>query len=349
MAKPGSALVTGNTLRLAEGHVEVKSLGAVPVKGLEAPTPVYELTGSVPTRSRFQASTARGLTRFVGRDRELQQLAQALERAAAGHGQAVAVVGEAGLGKSRLVWEFSRSHRTHGWLVLESGSVSYGKATPYLPVIELLKAYCRIQERDDPRAMRERVAGKLLTLDRSLESLLTPLLALLDVPIDDKAWEALDPPQRRRQTLDAVKRLLLRESQVQPLLLVFEDLHWVDGEMQALLDSLVDSLGSARLLLLVNYRPEYTHRWGSKTAYSQLRLDTLPAESTGELLAALLGPDPGLVPLKQMLVKRGNPFFLEETVRTLVETGALAGERGAYRLTRPVEALQVPATVQTIL
>src|SRR5438034_6504063 len=169
------------------------------------------------------------------------------------------------------------------------------------------------------------------------------------MPVEDPAWQALDPPQRRQRILDAVKRLLLRESQVQPLLVVFEDLHWIDGETQALLDSLVESLGSARLLLLVNYRPEYEHRWGSKTAYSQLGLDSLPAESAAELLAALLGPDPGLAPLTQMLVKRGNPFFLEETVRTLVETGALAGERGAYRLTRSVEALQVPATVQTIL
>src|SRR5436309_8927289 len=169
------------------------------------------------------------------------------------------------------------------------------------------------------------------------------------MPVEDPAWQALDPPQRRQRILDAVKRLLLRESQGQPLLVVFEDLHWIDGETQAVLDSLVESLGSARLLLLVSYRPEYEHRWGSKTAYSQLRLDTLPAESAAELLAALLGPDPGLAPLTQMLVKRGNPFFLEETVRTLVETGALAGERGAYRLTRPVEALQVPATVQTML
>jgi class 3 adenylate cyclase len=197
MAKPGSALVTGDTLKLAEGYVQVRPLGVIPVKGLETPTPVYELTGVVPARSRFQASAARGLTRFVGRESELQQLTQALERAAAGHGQAVAVVGEAGVGKSRLVWEFARSHHTHGWLVLESGSVSYGKATPYLPVIALLKAYCRIQERDDQRAIRERVAGKLLTLDRALESLLTTLLALLDVPIDEAAWEALDPPQRR--------------------------------------------------------------------------------------------------------------------------------------------------------
>src|SRR6185436_6407267 len=204
-------------------------------------------------------------------------------------------------------------------------------------------------DRDNHREMRDKVMGRVLGLDRALEPLLPPLLALLDVPVEDATWQPLDAPQRRKRTLDAVKRLLLRESQVQPLLVVFEDLHWIDGETQALLDSLVDSLGSARLLLLVNYRPEYEHRWGSKTAYSQLRLDSLPAESAFELLAALLGPDPGLTPLTQMLVKRGNPFFLEETVRTLVETGALAGERGAYRLTRPVEALQVPATVQAIL
>jgi class 3 adenylate cyclase/tetratricopeptide (TPR) repeat protein len=351
MAKPGSTLVTGDTLRLAEGHVEVKPLGAVPVKGLETPIPVYELTGSVPTRSRFQASTARGLTRFVGRDRELEQLAQALERAAAGHGQAVAVVGEAGLGKSRLVWEFSRSHRTHGWLVLESGSVSYGKATPYLPVIELLKAYCRIQERDDPRAIRERVAGKLLTLDRSLESLLTPLLALLEVPIDDKAWETLDPPQRRRQTLDAVKHLLLRESQVQPLLLIFEDLHWIDSETQAVLDGLMESLPTARILFLTNYRPEYQHGWGSKTYYLQLRIDPLPPESAEELLTALLGEDSTHESLRRTLIGRteGNPFFLEESVRTLVETQVLVGERGAYRIAKAPQAWQIPATAQAIL
>src|SRR5262249_5889996 len=182
-----------------EGFVQVRSLGAVPVKGLETPTAVYELIGIVPARSRFQASTARGLTRLVGRDREEQQLAQALERAAVGHGQAGAVVGEAGVGKSRLLGEFTPSHGTHGWLVLESGSVSYGKATPYLPVIDLLKAYCGIQERDDPRAIRERVAGKLLMLDRVLEPLLTPLLALLDVPVNDAAWDTLDPPHRRRR------------------------------------------------------------------------------------------------------------------------------------------------------
>ena len=235
--------------------------------------------------------------------------------------------------------------------MLESGSVSYGRATPYLPVIELLKAYLRIEERDDQREIRERVAGKLLTLDRTLEPLLTPLLALLDVPVDDAAWDALDPPQRRQRILEAVKRLLLRESQVQPLLLLFEDLHWIDSESQALLDGLIESLPTARVLLLVNYRPEYQHAWGSKTYYTQLRIDPLPPESAEELLTALLGQDGTLEPLKRVLIERteGNPFFLEESVQTLVETKVLVGDRGAYRMTKAPEAWQIPATAQAIL
>src|SRR5512136_387389 len=351
MAKPGSVLVTGGTLKLAEGYVRVRPLGPVTVKGLDNPTEVYELTGMGPARSRLQASASRGLTRFVGRERELQQLAQALDHSGAGHGQAVAIVGEAGVGKSRIVWEFTRSHRTHGWLVLESGSVSYGRATPYLPVIELLKAYLRIEERDDQREIRERVAGKLLTLDRALEPLLTPLLALLDVPVDDTTWNALDPPQRRQRTLEAIKRLLLRESQVQPLLVIFEDLHWIDAETQALLDSLIEGLPTARLLLLVNYRPEYQHTWGNRTYYMQLRLDPLPPESAEQLLNVLLGADVGLDSLKRVLIARteGNPFFLEESVQSLAETGTLLGERGAYRLAQRLQTVQIPATVQVVL
>ena len=176
-------------------------------------------------------------------------------------------------------------------------------------------------------------------------------LTLLDVAVDDKQWQNLDPPQRRQRTLDAVKRLLLRESQVQPLLLVIEDLHWIDSETQALLDSLVESLPTARLLLLVNYRPEYQHGWGSKTFYTQLRIDPLPPESAEELLQALLGSDSSLGPLKQLLIARteGNPFFLEESIRTLVETKFLVGQRGSYRLEKTFESTQVPATVQAVL
>ncbi len=349
LADPGAIVITPDTVALAEGYVEVKSLGPVPVKGLADALEVYEVTGAGQARTRLQASARRGLTRFVGRDAELEQLRRAQRLAADGHGQVAAIVGEAGVGKSRLVYEFTHSHRLQDWLILEATSVSYGKATSYLPVIDLLKGYFKIEDRDDLREIREKVTGKLLTLDRALEPILTPLLALLDAPVDDPVWQALDPAQRRQRTLDAVKRLLLREAREQPFLVIFEDLHWIDGETQALLDGLVESLGSARLMLLVNYRPEYQHAWGSKTAYSQVRLDALPAESAGELLEALLGDDPGLVLLKQLLVKRGNPFFLEESVRTLAETKALAGERGRYRLMQPVQAIQVPATVQAML
>ena len=351
LARPGTTLLTGETLRLVEGYVEVNPLGPVPVKGLQEPIAVYELRLAGPLRSRFHAAAARGLTRFVGRAGELEQLRQALGRASDSHGQVVAMVGEPGVGKSRLVWEVTHSHRVHDWLVLQAGSVSYGKATSYLPVIDLLKRYFAIEDRDGPRAVREKLTGKLVTLDRAQEGSLPALLALLDVPPDDPQWETLDPPQRRRRTLDAVKRLVLRESQVQPLLVIFEDLHWIDSETQALLDGLVESLPAARLLLLVNYRPEYQHQWGSRTYYTQLRLDPLPPESAEEFLGALLGPDAGLEPLKRVLIVRteGNPFFLEESVRALVETGALLGERGAYRLERPLPTIQVPATVQAVL
>jgi class 3 adenylate cyclase/tetratricopeptide (TPR) repeat protein len=367
LATPGTITLTPETLALVEGYVQVRSLGPLPVKGLPEPIEVFELLGTGQARTRLQAAAGRGLTRFVGRDEEIGALYGALSWAEDGRGQLVALVGEPGVGKSRLVWEVTHSHRVQRWTVLESGSVSYGKATMYLPVIDLVKAYCRIEPRDDERLIREKVTGKLLTLDRALEPYLPPLLALLDAlplsshpprpehevgdAVSSVAWEALDPTQRRRRTLDAVKRLLLRESQEQPLLLVFEDLHWIDSESQALLDSFVESLPNSRVLLLVNYRPEYSHGWGSKTYYRQVRVDPLPATSADELLVSLLGDDPSLGPLNQLLARQteGNPFFLEESVRTLVETGALTGERGAYRLPRPLTEVRVPPTVQAIL
>src|SRR5262249_30839422 len=243
------------------------------------------------------------------------------------------------------------SHHTPGWLVLESASVSYGKATPYFPVIDLLKRYSHVEEHDDTRTVRAKVTGQMLTLDPALQDAVPALLSLLEALPRDSPCLKLDPPQRHQRTLDALKRVLLRESQEQPLLLVFEDLHWIDSETQALLGSLIESLPSARLLLLVNYRPEYQHGWGSKTYYAQLRLDPLPPVSADELLHSLLRDDPSLQPLTQLLIARteGNPFFLEESVRTLVETGVLVGERGAYRLVKPLQELHVPATVQAVL
>src|SRR5262252_1542798 len=349
LADPGTIVVTPATLSLVEERVEVASLGPVVIKGLTDPLEVFEVTGVGVASTRLHAAARRGLTRFVGRDSELEQLWRVQEQAGRGRGQVMALVGEAGVGKSRLVYEFTHSYRTQGWLVLEAASVSYGKATSYLPVIALLKSYFKIQDRDDQREMREKVTGKLLALDRSLEPTLPALLSLLDIPVEDPTWQTALPEQRRRQTLDGVKRLLLREAREQPLVVIFEDLHWIDAETQALLDGLVESLGSARLLLLVNYRPEYQHAWVGKTYYSQLRLDALPPASAADLLDALLGEDPSLASLKQLLVKRGNPFFVEESVRTLVETKALAGGPGRYRLDKPLAAIQIPATVQAML
>jgi tetratricopeptide (TPR) repeat protein len=229
--------------------------------------------------------------------------------------------------------------------------VSYGKATPYFPVIDLLKRYSHVEEHDDTRTIRAKMTGQVLTLDAALQDTLPALLSLLDALPEDSPFVQLDPPQRRHHTLTALKRVLLRESQVQPLLLIFEDLHWLDTETQALLDSLVESLPTARLLLLVNYRPEYQHGWGSKTSYTQLRLDPLPPLSADAFLHALLGDDASLQPLTPLLIARtgGNPFFLEESVRTLVETGVLQGERGAYHLGHALQSIQVPATVQAVL
>ena len=351
LAASGTIRLTINTLRLAEGLVRVSPLGPMPIRGLTEPVEVFELLGAGPARSRLQAAVVRGLSQFIGRAGELTQLNQALERARAGHGEIVALVGEPGVGKSRLVWEFVHSHRLQEWLVLQAGSVSYGKAAAYRPVIDLLKAYFQIEDRDDARRIREKLTGKLLTLDEALKPMLVPLLALLDVPLDDAHWEQLDPAQKRLRTLDACKRLLLRESQVQCLLLVFEDLHWIDSETQALLDSLVDSLPTARLLLLVNYRPEYQNKWAGKTYYIQLRIDPLNGEGAQLLLDALLGDDASLLPLKRLLIERteGNPLFLEESVRTMAETGKLQGSRGAYRLAAALTSIQIPATVQAIL
>lgn len=369
LAREGTTLLTGETLALVEGYVQVQSVGPVAIKGLDGPIELFELIGAGLARTRLQAMAARGLTRFVGRQTELATIHAALATALSGKGQLIGLVGEPGVGKSRLVWEITHSHRTRNWAVLESSSVSYGKATSWRPMIDLLKAYCRIEPLDDARAIREKLTGKLLALDRKMEADLPALLALLDVPVDDASWQEFDPPKRRRQTIDALRRLLLRESIEQPLLLVFEDLHWIDSETQALLDALVEGLPTARILLLVNYRPEYAHAWGSKTCYTQIRVDPFGNESAAALLDVLLGaadaagdkpvrtegagPDDKstLAELKSLLIQRteGNPFFLEESFRSLIETGTLVGERGAYRMLRPVADIRVPATVQAIL
>ena len=351
IATPGSILITADTLRLAEGFVQVRPLGQVPVRGLATPIEVFEVIGAGPIRSRLQAAAARGLTRFVGRAAEMAVLHEALEGADAGQMQVVAVAGEAGVGKSRLLHEFVHSERTRGWLVLESNSVSYGKATPYLPMIDFLKYYFKIDVHDDTRAIREKVTGKVLMLDESLQDAIPSLFDLLEALPDEHPFRALEPLQKRQHTARAVTRLMLCESRIQPVLAMFEDLHWNDSLTLGLLKGLIANLGDARILLLVSYRPDFQDDWKTRPHYRQLRVEPLPRASVDELLQALVGTDPRLAELNEFLSERtgGNPFFLEEIVRTLVETRVLTGERGYYRLEKPFASVQVPVTVQAVL
>jgi class 3 adenylate cyclase/tetratricopeptide (TPR) repeat protein len=361
LANPGAIVVSAYTHRLTDGYFAFKDLGPTQIKGVEEALNIYEVLGPGPLRTRLQVSVRRGLTRFVGRQSEMEQLQRALEHAKAGHGQIVGTMGEPGLGKSRLFYEF-KLLSVSGCLVLEAYSVSHGKATAYLPVIELLKSYFDIQASDDERKRREKVAGKVVILDRTLEEILPYLYALLGIEEQPSPLQQMDAQIRRRRTFDALKKLFLRESLNQPLILIFEDLHWIDGETQGFLDVLSESVASAKLLLLTNYRPEYRHEWGQKTYYTQLRLAPLGRAEAEEFLDVLLGTTVGarhaspLQFLKQLILEKtqGTPFFMEEVVQTLVEDGTLTGAPGQYQLTQHgstqhVLTLQLPSTVQAIL
>ena len=351
MAEPGSILATADTVTLVEGYIEAVSLGPLSVRGMQTLVDAYVVTGTGATRGAMEVAAARGLTSFVGREGELALLDSAMRSAAGGRGQLVGVVGEPGVGKSRLFHELTRAERMPGWRIVKTRAFSYDKSTAYRPVIDLLRAYFEVHERGDRQEVRDKIVGHVLALDKELAVIVPALLSLFDVPVEDPQWQSLAPLQRREQTMDAVRRLLLRESQGQPLCIIFEDLQWIDSETQAFLDRLIQRLPAARVLLLVNYRPEYEHEWGGKSGYRQLGVDPLLPRNAEELLRVMLGDDDQVAPLKQLLIEqtRGNPFFLEECVRMKIDDGALVGERGDYRLTKPTETLRVPASVEAVL
>src|SRR5262245_29377430 len=368
LASGGTILMTAATLREVEGFVQVKSVGTVQAKGVSRPVEAFEVVAATAARTRVQAAAVRGLTPLVGRRSEIEVFSRLVEKAASGKGQILAMVGEPGLGKSRLVHEFIRHQLRPGWLVLEGASVSYGKATPYFPLIEMLRHYFQIADGEGSENIREQVVMHILELDGMLKDAIPPILSLLgalpdevhpsaalvqfkDVVDATERYLAMDPQQRRRLILDGVKRVLIRESQRQPLLFVFEDLHWIDSETQAFLDGLIESLPLSRILLLVDYRPEYSHGWGDKTYYTQLRVEPLHPTSAEELLQHLLGTNADLAPLKNLLIRRteGNPFFAEESVRSLVEAGVLVGDKGAYRPGLRMDEIRIPSTVQNVV
>ncbi len=350
MAPTGSIAVTEATEKLCAGYFAFKPLGPARVKGVSEPVQVFEVIGLGPLRTRLQRAAGRGLTKFVGREREMEALRHAAAMARDGHGQIAAAMAVAGTGKSRLFLEFKATSAA-GWIVLEALSVSHGKASAYLPVIDLLHSYFKIVGEDDQRTRREKVAGKLTMLDRTFEDTLPYLFTLLGIIEGEDPLAGMGPQSRKRRTLDAIKRILLRESLNQPLIVIFEDLHWIDEETQAFLNLLADSIGTAKVLLLVNYRPEYSHQWNSKTYYTQLRLDPLGKESAEEMLTALVGDGAEMRPLKRLIIERtqGNPFFMEETFQVLLDEGALVRDGAAVRLTKALSELKIPPTVQAIL
>jgi class 3 adenylate cyclase len=342
LAPVGSIAATDQIRKLCEGYFLFKSLGPTKVKGVSEPVIVYEVTGLGPLRTRLQRAAGQGLTKFVGRQREMEALRDAAEQARVGRGQIVVAMAEAGVGKSRLFFEFKAKNQS-GWMVLEPVSVSHGKASAYLPVLDLLHSYVDIESDDDARKRREKVTGRVLALDRTLEDTLPYLFALLGIVEGEDPLAPMDANVRKRCTIDAIKCILLRESLNQPLIVMFEDLHWIDEQTQEFLNLLADSLPNSKVLLLVNYRPEYSHQWGSKTYYTQLRLDPLGKESADELLSALLGDAPEMVPLKKLIIERteGNPFFMEETYQVLLDEGALT-RNCVTRLTKPIGELKIP-------
>jgi class 3 adenylate cyclase/predicted ATPase len=350
LATPGGILASENTYRLAEGFVDFRPLGPVSVKGVRDEVQTYAVVGVGALRTRFERAARRGLSPFIGRHAERRHLQSALDQALAKHGQVVALVGEPGIGKSRLFHEFT-AHARADCLVLEASAVPHGRSSPYLPVIALLHSYFHIDADDEEGARRRKLADHVAALDPALDDTLPYLHQLLGAAELSSPIRQMDARIRRRRTFEALRRLLFRESLRQPVVLVLEDLQWIDGETQAMLEVLVDSLVSARVLLLVNYRPEYQHGWGQKTYYTQLRVKALGRETGDQMVSGLLGDDPSLDHVKRLILEKseGNPLFIEEIVQVLFDSKVLVRTPNGVALTIPLTTIQIPATVQGVL
>ena len=351
IAEPGRVYLTGHTARLVEGFFQLRDLGESRVKGAAEPLRVFELEGVGPLRSRLERSRARGFLSFVGRTEELSALETALQRSSAGSGQVVGVVGEAGLGKSRLCLEFVERIRARGTSVWEAHCPSHGQRIPFLPVLEMFRSYFEISEQDPAAKAREKIAGRLLLLDRSFDEVLPALFELLGVANREEPALETNAELRQRQLFGFVRRLVRNRDDGGPGVIFVDDVHWIDPSSDAFLTQLVEAVSGSPTLLLLNFRPEYHRDWMSKSYYQQLPLLPLRSEEIDCLLGKLLGTDSSVLALPALICERtgGNPFFIEEVVQSLVEKQTLTGKRGAYRLEHPLETLEIPASVQSLL
>jgi class 3 adenylate cyclase/predicted ATPase len=351
LATPGSIAVSENTYRMTQDYFRFRELGPVAVKGVREPVRVYDLEGIGALRTRLDVSRSRGFSRFVGRAAEMAALETALDRAIEGDGRVVGVVAGPGLGKSRLCFEFSERCRARGITVYDAHGISHGKLIPFLPVLEVFRAFFRITDEEDAQATRERIAGRMLLHDASLRDVLPFVFDFLDVSDAERPLPPMEPEEKQRRLYATVRRILQARSQREPAVFLLEDLHWFDSGSEGVLEVLVEMTGATRTLLVVNFRPEYYAAWMQRSYYHPLPLLSLGPEAITELLQDLLGTDPSLAGLGDRIRNRtgGNPFFIEEVVQVLSEAGSLVGDRGAYGLARPATELTLPATVQAVL
>ncbi len=350
-AKPGGVLVSQNTQRIARHYFEFESLDKLEVKGKVEPQEVFELIAPSEVETRFEASVAKGLNRFVGRKKSMAALMESFKRVQSGSGQLVGIVGEAGVGKTRLMLEFKNRLTPGSYTYLQGQCLHYGDSIIYLPIQDIIKSYFEIKEGDREFIIRKRIKEKVLGLDEKLEYTIPPFQELLSLKTDDADYLKLEPKVKRERTFEAIRDLFIRESQNRPLILVLEDLQWIDRTSEEFLDYLIEWLANARIMLILLYRTEYRHQWGSKTYYSQIGLDQLGPESSVELVKAMLEGGQVVPELRELILSRsaGNPLFMEEFTHSLIENGSIEKKDQQYVLSRGISKIEVPDTIHGII
>jgi class 3 adenylate cyclase len=351
LAQLGSILVAPDTYRLSRDFFEFQTLGKTPVKGKEQPVEAYQLLKAAGVATRIEAAMAKGLTKFVGREKEMAVLRETFEKAKSGSGQVVGIVGDAGVGKSRLVLELRQMLAQDEYHCLEGHCLHYGSSMPYVPLLDILRAYFDITEGEREFLVKKKMAEKISRLDEKLKNALPPLRDLFSLKVEDEAYQKLEPQKKRERIFEAIRDLLIRESQSKPLVVAIDDLHWIDRTSNEFLNYFIGWLANSHILLVLLYRPEYVHQWGSKSYYGQIRVEQLSASASAELVRAMLEEGEVAPELRQLILNRaaGNPLFMEEFTHTLLENGSIGKKDHQYVLTRKASDIQVPDTIQGII
>ena len=351
MTKPGTVLVSGNTYKLARDFFEFQSRDQLKIKGKETPKQAYQLIKPSSIETRLQASSIKGLTKFVGRKKSMAALKEALKKVTTGAGQVVGVVGEAGVGKSRLLLEFRNLLTQRFYTYLEGRCLHFGGSMGYLPFMDILRSYFEIEEGDREPLIKKKMAEKMAKLDKNLESDLPPFMDLISIKVEDEEFIKLGPQQKKERTFESVRNLLIRVSQEKPLILAVEDLHWIDKTSEEFLNYLIGSLSSTNILLILLYRPEYIHQWGSKSYYLKIGLNQLTIQSSADLVQAILEGGEVNPELRELVLSRtsGNPLYIEELTHSLLENGSIQKKDYQFVLSGKDSEILVPDTIQGII